>query len=137
MNKDESIVKKLLEEFPILDMMKFSELDIQDKLEKNPYWIVKYKDMYHKELSILEDLEMKLEKLNGLRYKWYRFEDDREWAKKEIELYCLPADKKIIQMKKIISKQKNRVRFFEMAFRGFEKQQWAMKSFIDTLKAGY
>lgn len=137
MNDNEKIVKELLEEHPILDMMKYSELDIQAKLEKNPYLIVKYKELYFKELSIYESLEDKYDKLLGMRYKHYRFEDDHEWQKKEIEQYCLPSDKKILQMKSIMSRQKARVRFFEMAYRGFEKQQWSMKSFIDTLRSGY
>lgn len=136
MSDNEKIVKELLAEHPILDMMKFSELDLQDKLEKNSYLIVKYKELYYKELAIYEDLENKYEKLVGIRYKYYRFEDDHEWQKKEIEQYCLPSDKKIIQMKNIMSKQKARVRFFEMAYKGFEKQQWSMKSFIDTLRSG-
>jgi hypothetical protein len=40
-------------------------------------------------------------------------------------------------MKKIIHKQNIRVRFFENAYKAFEKQQWAMKMYIDTLRGGF
>ena len=134
---ENEIVEKLLIEHPIHEMVRFSDLDIQQKLEENSFNIVKYRELYYKELAVIEDLEIKYEKLVGMRYKFYRFEDDREWTKPEIEKYCLPSDKKIIQMKNIIAKQKVRVRFFETCYKGFEQQGWRMKSFIDTLRSGY
>ena len=134
---EDEIVKKLLEEHPIHEMVKFSDLDLQTKLEENTFKIEKNREIYNKELAILEELEDKNEILVGQRYKFYRFEDDREWTKPEIEKYCLPADKKILQMKRILANQKTRVRFFENCYKGFEKQQWSMKSFIDTIRSGY
>jgi len=134
---EEEIVKKLLEEHPIDELVKFSELDLQEKIQINSFMIVKYRELYYKELAVLDDLEIKLEKLCGLRYKYYRFDDDKEWTKVEIEKYCLPSDKKVVQMKNIILKQKIRTRFFEMAYKGFEKQGWALKTYCDALKAGY
>lgn len=134
---EEELLKQLHIEHPIDEMVKFSDLDIADKLTENPYMIVKYRELYYKELAELDKLEMLMDKLTGERYKHYRFEDDKEWTKPEIEKYCIPSDEKIIRMKKIINRQKIRVRFFEMCYRGFEKMQWSMKSFIDTLKGGY
>lgn len=134
---EEELLKQLHIEHPIDEMVKFSDLDIADKLTENPYMIVKYRELYYKELAELDKLEMLMDKLTGERYKHYRFEDDKEWTKPEIEKYCIPSDEKVIRMKKIINRQKIRVRFFEMCYRGFEKMQWSMKSFIDTLKGGY
>lgn len=136
MNEDE-LLQELHNEHPIDEMVKFSDLDIAEKLTENPYMIVKYRELYYKELANLDKLEMLMDKLIGERYKHYRFDDDKEWTKVEIEKYCIPSDEKIIQMKKIINRQKIRVRFFEMGYKGFEKMQWSMKSFIDTLKGGY
>ena len=110
MTDEEKIVEELLKEHPIHEMVKFSELDITQKLEDNSFHIVKYKELYYKELAVLEGLEAKQEKLHGMRYKYYRFEDNEAWTKPEIEKYCLPSDPKIIQMKGIIAKQKARVR---------------------------
>ena len=134
---EEDIVKKLLEEHPIHELVRFSDLDLQTKIEENPFNIVKYKELYFKELAIFEELEMKYDKLVGMRYKFYRFEDDKEWSKPEIEKYCIPSDEKIIQMKKILAKQKARVRFFELCYKGFEQMGWRLKSFIDVLRGGY
>lgn len=134
---EEELLKELHDEHPIDEMVKFSDMDIADKLTENPYMIVKYRELYYRELAELDKLEMLMDKLMGERYKHYRFEDDKEWTKVEIEKYCIPSDSKILKMKKIINRQKIRVRFFEMCYRGFEKMQWSMKSFIDTLKGGY
>lgn len=133
----EKIVNMLLKEHPVMEMFKFTDIDIQEKLQENSFNIVRYKELYYKELSVLEDLEIKYDALVGITYKFYRFDDDKEWQKKEIELYCIPSDKKIIQMKNIIEKQRTRVRFFEMVYKGFEQMGWRMKSFIDTMRSGY
>lgn len=135
MENQDDVTKKLLKEHPIHKLVKFSELDISEKLQDNVGMIVRYRDLYHKELSKLDKLEDMMEKLIGLRYKYYRFDCDDEYTKAEIEKYCLPADKKIIQMKSIIRKQEIRVRFFEMCWKAFEKQSWSMKMFLDTLKS--
>ena len=137
MKVEDKIYEKLMEEHPITELISFSELDIQDKIAKNPYMIVKYKDLYHKELSHLDHLNDLLDKLIGKQYEFYRFECDREWQKNEIEKYCLPKDKKIIKMKNIIRKQEARVRFFDMCWRAFDKQGWSLKNFIDTIRGGY
>lgn len=136
MNEEEILIE-LHAEHPIDELIKFSEMDIQEKLQQNSFMVVKYKELYHKELANLDKLEMLMEKLIGERYKYYRFEDDRGFTKPEIERYCLPSDEKIVKMKKIINRQMVRVRFFDACWRGFDKQGWSMKSFIDTLKGGY
>jgi len=133
----EKILEKLLIDNPIDEMVKFSEMDIQEKLKENSYMIIKYTELHHKELSIMDELQIKYDKLVGIRYKYYRFDDDKEWTKVEIEKYCLPADTKIIQMKSIINRQNIRIRFFEMAYKAFEKQQWSMKIFSENLRGGY
>jgi hypothetical protein len=132
---EDKILEELLAEHPIQDMVKFSELDIQEKLQDNVGMIVRYRDLYHKELSRLDTLNDMMEKLIGMRYKYYRFDCEDEYTKPEIEKYAIPADEKIIRMKKIIRKQEIKVRFFEMAWKAFEKQSWSMKMFLDTLKS--
>ncbi len=136
MTEEEKIVKDLLEEHPIYELVRFSDLNLTERLEENPFMIVKYKELYYKELAVMEELEVKYEKLVGIRYKFYRFEDDESWTKPEIEKYCIPSDIKIIQMKGIMAKQKARVRFFEIAWKAFDQMGWRMKSFIDTMRIG-
>jgi hypothetical protein len=131
----EEIIEKLLIDHPIHDLVKFSELDIADKLRENVGQIVKYRDLYHRELSRLDYLTDLMEKLVGLRYKHYRFDAVETFTKPEIEKYCMPADKKILLMKTIIRNQEVRVRFFELCWKAFEKQSWSMKMFLETLKS--
>ena len=133
----EKILDQLLIDHPIQEMVKFSEIDIQDKLKENSFQIIKYTELHHKELSIMDNLQIKYDKLVGIRYKHFRFDDDKEWTKVEIEKYCLPSDPKIIQMKKIMDRQSVRIRFFEMAYKAFVKQQWSMKIFSENLRGGY
>ena len=136
MDDNEKLLEKLKKEHPIKQMITFSELDITEKLTQNDFLIIKYRDLYHQELAKLDKLEDLLNKLIGLRYKYYRFEDNQEWTKQEIEKFAIPSDPKIIQMKKIIRRQEVKLRFFEMAWKAFDKRQWSMKMFMETLK-GY
>ena len=130
------IFDQLKEEHDIENKATFSELDIAEKLQTNEMMIIKYKELYYNELNKLEILERKMEALKGIRYKHYKFNDEHEWQKKEIEEFCLPSDDKIIKMKKIIAKQLVKVRFFEMCWKAFDKLGWSMKNFTDREKMG-
>ena len=133
---EEEIIDELKREHPIDEMVKFSEINLMEKLQENEFMSVKYRELYYLELSKLENLEDMYDKLLGIRYKHYRFEDDRAWTKPEIENYCLPSDAKVLQMKKVIAKQKARVRFFETCYKAFEKLSWSMKTYSDNLRRG-
>lgn len=135
-NELKEIFDRLKEEHNIEEMIGFSEIDIAEKLQKNDFLIVKYKELYYKELQVLEILEGKMDALKGIRFKHYRFNDNYEYKTNEIEKYCFPSDKKIIQMKKIITKQQVRVRFFEMCYKSLEKQSWSMKTYTDRERMG-
>lgn len=141
MNNEErerdKIYKELLEKHPIKEMVKFSEIDLYEKIEKNPFWIVEYREYYYNELEKLERLEDIYDKVCGKRYDYYRFEIDKQLSKPEIEKYYLPKDEYVLKIKKLIRRQKIRVRFFEIAFKGFEKMQWSMKNYIDVLKGNF
>ena len=121
------IFDSLSAEHDIENMVKFSDLDIHEKLQNNEMLKVKYNDLYQAELRKYEILERKMDALKGLRYKYYRFDDEKEYVKKEIEDYCLPSDEKIIKMKKIMSKQ---------MVKAFTSLQWNMKTFTEREKLG-
>ena len=131
---EEQIIDELKKEHPIDEMIRFSEINLMEKLEENSFMIVKYREHYYLELSKLEKLEDNYDKLLGIRYQYYKFDDDKEWTKVEIEKYCLPTDIKILQLKKIMARQKIRVRFFEIAYKGFEQAGWRMKTYSDNLR---
>jgi hypothetical protein len=133
---EEQIIDELKKDHPIEEMIKFSEINLMEKLQENSFMIVKYREHYYLELFKLEELEDKYDKLVGLRYQHYRFEDDKEWTKVEIEKYCIPSDSKILQFKRIMARQKARVRFFEIAYKAFEQVGWRMKTYSDNLRYG-
>lgn len=135
--KREEILKELYEQYPIDELVKFSELDIAEKLQNNSYWVVKFRDELAKALAEFDQLEEMLETLMGQRYNHYRFDDDRELDKSEIKNFYLPKDTKIIKMKRILSRQKVKVDFFKFCVAGMEKQQWNMKNFLEALKGNY
>lgn len=130
------IFDKLKDEHNIERMVEFSDIDIAEKLQKNELNVIKYKELYYHELNKYEILEGKLNEVKGKRYKHYKFNDDNEWQKKEIEEYCFPADEKIIKLNKLLRRQKVRVRFFEMCYRALGSMGWNMKTFSDREKRG-
>jgi len=130
------MINELKKVHNIESMIEFNNLNIQDELQKNPYYIMKYKELYIREKSILDHIEDKYDKVVGERYHFYRFESDENMTKTEIEKYCLPKDEKIIKLKKIMRKQKIRVEFFDACYKAFEKRQWSMKTFSENLRYG-
>ena len=51
MKEYDKILKKLKEEHPIDDMVRFNELDVHEKLQENDWQIVKYRDLYQHVLT--------------------------------------------------------------------------------------
>jgi hypothetical protein len=133
----QDIFAQLYADHPIDEMVKFSDLDLQERLQENPFWIVKFRDMFNKAQAEYAHLEVLMEKLAGERYDHYRFESERELDKFEIKNYYLPKDKKIVKMKSIMARQKVKVDFYKTCLQGMEQQGWRMKSFIDTLRGGF
>ena len=133
----EEILADLYAEFPIDEMVKFSELDLQEKLQENPFWIVKFRDLFNKANAEYMYLETLYEKCVGDRYDHYRFESERELDKYEIKNYYIPRDKKVIQMKYILARQKVKVDFYKTCLQGMEQQGWRMKTFCDVLRGGF
>ena len=136
MSELKAIFDELYKENPIDEMVGFDETDIHEKLQENQLKVVHYKELYYVELDLYEDLERKMKALRGKRYKHYKFNVEEQWEKKEIEDYCLESDKSIIQLKKIMQRQKAKVRFYEMAWKAFDKLQWTMKLYNDRDRRG-
>ena len=133
MKEYDEMLKKLHEEHPIDDLVKFNELNVHEKLQENDWLIVKYRDLYHKELDKLERAQEILEKTKGERYIYYRYECDREWTKPEIENFALPQDEKVRKVQKQVQRQQAKVRFFHMCWKAFESRSWSMNNFLKTL----
>lgn len=138
MNREEVdiIIENLKKEHPIEDIVSFNEMDIEDKLKENEFLTVHYRELYYKELTVLDNLEILYDKLVGKRYDHYRFDQEKAYQRYEIEKYCIPADEKVIKMKQLLLKQRLRVRFFENCYKGLEQLGWRMKTFVDVRRSG-
>lgn len=135
MNIDrDKIVEYLSNKYPIYDLIKFDEFTLPQKLKENPYLVMKYQDLYLKEKQKLDILQEKFEEKSGEKYHFYRFENDEELTKTEIEKYYLPKDLEIIKYKKLIQVQRIRVEFFKLCATSLDRQYWSIKSFIDSEK---
>ena len=132
----EVILRELMKEHPILEMVSFNELDLQEKLKENAFQVIKYQDLYNREKMAYEKLEELMEVLAGECYDHYRFDEDRGLTKTEIEKYYLPKDKKVKQMKGILRKQKVKVEFFQMCMSGLKQMAWNMKEFGQNERRG-
>lgn len=132
----EEIQKELLKEYPILDLVSFNEINIQDKLKNNAYLIAQYSTLLISEKREYERLEEMYDSLVGMRYDHYRFNMDKELTKIEIEKYYLPKDEKIKQMKSILNRQMTRVEFFDMCVKGLKQAGYNMSVFSQNERRG-
>lgn len=131
MSEEDKILEELYEKYPIDEIVKFNELDIQEKLKDNAFLTVKYGDLYERERNRYEKYSEMLEALLGQRYDFYKFESEKTLQKPEIEKYYLASDEKVRKMKAILRKQEVRMNFFKLCVEALKKQSWNMKLFTD------
>ena len=140
MSKDEqereTIIEQLMEEHPILELVSFNELNLQEKLKNNAFQMMKYHDLFKAEQMAYEELEEKYDALVGMRYDHYRFVEDKSLLKTEIEKYYLVKDKKIRRMKQILRRQKVRMEFFDSCYKGLKQMGWNMNVYSQNERRG-
>jgi hypothetical protein len=127
----EETIEKLNEEYPIESIVKFNDLNIQEKLKDSAFLILHYKGLYLKEKNQLDRIGTLRDKIIGERFDFYRFNYEKELRTNEIKDYYLPKDEKIIRINRLYQKQQWRVDFFEAATEALIQQGWRMKSFLD------
>lgn len=124
----EEIIEELKKEYPILDQVSFNEFNVVEKLEENMKWRIKYQELYEHHLFIYKKIEEKYDELKGRRYDYWKFESDRRLQKSEIEDYYLPQDKKLMEFREILEKQKIKVDFFKLCMESMEKVYWRIRA---------
>ncbi len=132
----DKIWTNLNEKYQIDELVKFSEFDILDKLSENSWQIIRFTELYEKEISKLNKVIEIKEKTYGERYDHYRFDFDKELKQGEIEKYYLPKDDKIVEINKMLRLQQYVVNYFAMCVKALEKVQWNMKTFNDINRQG-
>lgn len=128
----EEQLEKLKKEWPIEEDISFNEFNITEKLQNNAFLFAKYQDQLNREKAVMDKLLELKEKIIGDVYNYYRFEDDRQLQKPEIEKYYLPRDKKIIRINAIIRKQQTNVDYFTLCCKALDKVGWNMKNFLEA-----
>lgn len=134
LSDEERVLDELEKEHNIIEISSFNDFDIKEKLEKNSFYLVRYTELLEKERMNLSKIQDIFEQVRGKRYEHYRFNYDERLDKKEIEMYFLPRDKMIIEVKKHLRLQELRVKFFELCVKAIEKQPWNIKSWLERNK---
>ncbi len=130
----EALLTKLQEEWPVENLVSFSELDMSQKLQDWPYQIIRFGEKLLKERIRLRELEDMKTRRAGKVYDELKFDNDKLLTKQEIEQYYLPQDEKMIKVNAAIEKQSVIVNYFEMATKVLEKMQWNVKLYMDDRK---
>jgi hypothetical protein len=125
------LLTTLQEEWPILDIVSFNELNIQDKLSDQPYQLVRFQEKLIKEKARMEELLDIKTRLVGQKYDSMRFNNDKSLTTKEIESYYIPRDKDIVKINNAISKQNIIIEYFEACVKAIDKLQWSIKLFME------
>jgi hypothetical protein len=130
------VVKELSELYNIEEMLSFNELNIQEKLSENAAKIWHFTELYNREKNAYDEILELKDKLVHRRYEYYKTKNNLLLKQNEIEKYYLPSDPEILKFNQIVRKQKWRVEFYDGLRKALEKQQWSMKSYLDSMKAG-
>lgn len=133
---EDSILKKLDEEYDVDEMLMFNEFNIKEKTEFNPFYQKQFRMLYLSEQNKLERLKERLLKETGEKYQLLK-NGEVSLTKAEIEKYYLAADVDLIRVRGAILKMETRVRFFELVLKAFESQQWNIKNWHEASKGGW
>jgi hypothetical protein len=132
----DKIWKELYNLHPIDKQVQFSELDIQEKIRNQPFLLLQYNDLYYKERARMDKMLEVVDKIQGTRYDFYKFNYDKELTKYEIEKFYLPKDPTLLKAKEKLRKQQWRVDFYKMCSDAINNQGWQFKSYMEALKQG-
>lgn len=129
-----ALVENLQREWPIVEIVSFNELNIQEKLENLPYQIIRFGEQFIKEKAKLAELNNMKTRLECKLYDKLKFNDARSLTKQEIVLYYLPNDVNVKKIVEAIDKQTVIVEYFETCTKALDKMNWTIKIYIDDRK---
>lgn len=136
MDEYNELIQELSEKWDVQNLLSFNEMDIQEKLSINSAKVWHFTELYNKEKNVYDMMcEMK-DNVICKRYEHYKTNTNLLLKQSEIEKYYLPKDPEIVKITTLVRKQKWRVDFYQGVKSALEKQQWSMKSFLDSMKAG-
>lgn len=134
---EDKILKKLQEEYSeYIENLNFNEFNVGDRARENAYMVEHFRLMSISEKNKLKRIEEQINTKAGELYNYYKYEDDRELSKVEIERYYLTTDKELNKLKRLYAMQEVRVGFFDAMAEAFKSQGFGIKNFLDNLKIG-
>jgi len=133
---EDSIFKKLEEEYNVYDLLTFNEFNIQERLQRLSFHMKDFRLKFLQEQSKLSTVEDRLAQMIGDKYISLK-DGAVTLTKTEIERYYLPKDPDLIKLKGLVRKQEMRVKYFETIWQAMDKLQWNMKLFCENGKGGY
>ncbi|MFW6311151.1 MAG: recombination mediator protein UvsY [Nanoarchaeota archaeon] len=128
-----------LEEFKalrneVVNSVKIDEDKIDHIITKIPLLHSKYLRLYSTEFHKLKLLQIKIDKLYGDLYHYYRYEYDYSMDKKyEIETY-INKDERYIKLRKGFAFQDTVVKFLENTIKTIKELNYTIKNYIDWKK---
>jgi hypothetical protein len=134
--QEDSVFYALEEQYDVYDLLLFSEFNLKERLERVAFHMKDFRLKFLQEQAKVEMVRDRLEKMIGEKYKAFKA-GEVTLSKQEIEKYYLTSDEEIIHLKGLLRKQELRSKYFESVWSAFEKQQWAIKSWIENNKGGF
>jgi hypothetical protein len=143
-NVKDKIFSALMENFKLEELLSWNEFNIKDKLEKQSFLEVQWRERYITANKKLDELKNEKIELEGIIFEEIRFPQIPEPGKpinpiaqrggtlsqKEIEKYFIPRDKRIKEINKKIERQQIIVDFFLTAYDAIKGNGWRMKDWI-------
>ena len=134
---EDKILKKLQEEYAeYIENLNFNEFNVGDRARENAYMVEHFRLLAISEKNKLKRIEEQINTKAGELYNHYKYEDDRELSKVEIERYYLPTNGELNRLKRLYAMQEVKVGFFDVMAESFKSQGFSIKNFLDNLKIG-
>ena len=133
---EDVIFSRMEADYNVYDLLAFNEFNIQERLERLSFHMKDMRLKYLQELSKLEQVKDRLEKVTGEKYIALK-NGEVSLTKTEIEKYYLPKDEELMNLKALYRKQELRAKYFEAVHQSMDKLTWHIKMYMENGRGGY
>lgn len=142
----DKIYDALIKKHDIENLLTWNELTLEDKLTRQAFLEVQWREMYISANKKLEELKRNKEEIIGEIFFEVKYPQMVENSKnpyanvgaglqnKDIERYIIPRDKRIKEVNLKIEFQEVIVDFYLTTYDAIKKNTWNMKNWIDVHK---
>jgi hypothetical protein len=146
-NTKEKIFNALIKKYDVENLLCWNEFTLQDKLPKQAFLEVQWREMYISANKKLDELKRTKEEIIGeifFEVKYPQLVENKEknpyasigagLQNKDIERYVIPRDKRIKEINVKIEFNETIVDFFLTTYEAIKKNTWNMKNWLDVYK---